>query len=237
MGTLFVGIDVSTTQLHVHLRPGGDVFSVSRDAAGLEALIARLTPLGIGLIGVATGGLETVVAAGLAAAGLPVVMVNPAQVRSFADSIGTRPETDAIDSALIAHFLDATRPEIRPLPNADPRMFPDPIAWRKRIVEIIGAEQQLERRATAFPDGTDMLQALAERRLRKIAETLGLAPDHFERTHRAVQRAPDGVHDQILADQGRQVAEALPKISDAFVRARVVGLVAALAGGEREPNA
>ncbi len=149
MEALFVGTDVSKTQLDVHLRPLGEMFTVSRDAAGVEALIARLAPLGVTLIGVeATGGFETIVVAGLAAAGMPVVVVNPAQVRSFADALGKRAKTDPIDAAVIAHFVDATRPDIRPLPDEDTRLFSDLIARRKQIVEMIGAERQRERRAT-----------------------------------------------------------------------------------------
>jgi len=149
MEALFVGTDVSKTQLDVHLRPLGEMFTVSRDAAGVEALIARLAPLGVTLIGVeATGGFETIVVAGLAAAGMPVVVVNPAQVRSFADALGKRAKTDPIDAAVIAHFVDATRPDIRPLPDEDTRLLSDLIARRKQIVEMIGAERQRERRAT-----------------------------------------------------------------------------------------
>ncbi len=148
MEALFVGIDVSKDRLDVHLRPAGEVFTVSRDAAGVEALIARLAPLGVTLIGVeATGGFETMVVAGLAAAGLPVVVVNPAQVRSFADALGKRAKTDPIDAAVIAHFVDATRPDIRPFPDKETRLLSDLIARRKQIVEMIGAERQRERRA------------------------------------------------------------------------------------------
>jgi transposase len=85
MGKVFVGIDVSKDRLDVAIRPSGEVFAVERNAAGLEALIARLMPLSPHLVAMeATGGFETIVAAALAAAGLPVVVVNPAQVRAFA---------------------------------------------------------------------------------------------------------------------------------------------------------
>jgi transposase len=58
----------------------------------------------------ATGGFEAVVAAGLVGAGLPVVVVNPAQVRAFAQALGKRAKTDLIDAAVIAHFAEATTP-------------------------------------------------------------------------------------------------------------------------------
>ena len=73
---------------------------MSRDAEGLDALIAKLTPLAPAAVAVeATGGYETVVAASLAAAGLAVVVVNPAQVRSFAQALGKRAKTDPLDAS------------------------------------------------------------------------------------------------------------------------------------------
>jgi transposase len=111
MDTIVVGIDVSKDKLDIAVRPSQDVFSTSRDAAGLDALVARLTPLSPAAGAVeATGGFETVVAASLAAAGLPVVVVNPAQVRSFAQALGKRAKTDPIDACVIAHFAEAANP-------------------------------------------------------------------------------------------------------------------------------
>jgi transposase len=80
MDTIVVGIDVSKDKLDIAVCPRGEVFTASRDAAGLDAVIARLAPLSPAAVAVeTTGGFETVVAASLAAAGLPVVVVNPAQ--------------------------------------------------------------------------------------------------------------------------------------------------------------
>jgi transposase len=107
----------------------------------MEAIIAGIVALE------ATGGFETVVTAALAAAGLPVVIVNPAQVRAFAKAIGQRAKTDPIDAGVIAHFAEATRPRIRPLPDADTRLLADLVARRRQIVEMIGAESQRLKRA------------------------------------------------------------------------------------------
>jgi transposase len=96
----------------------------------------------------ATGGFETVVAAALGAAGLPFVVVNPAQVRAFARAVGQRAKTDPIDAAVIAHFAQATRPEPRPLPDEATRQLADLVARRRQIVDMIGAERQREKRAT-----------------------------------------------------------------------------------------
>ena len=143
-----VGIDVSKDRLDVCVRPMGEVFSVSRDAAGLEALTGRLAGLSPRIIALeATGGFETVVAASLGAAGLPVVVVNPAQVRAFAQAMGRRAKTDVIDAAVIAHFAEATKPEPRPLPDVDTQMLADLVSRRRQIIQMIVAERQREKRA------------------------------------------------------------------------------------------
>jgi len=90
----------------------------------------------------ATGGFEAVVAAGLAGAGLPVVVVNPAQVRAFAQALGKRAKTDLIDAAVIAHFAEATKPKVRQMPDEVTRLLADLVARRRQIVEMIAAEAQ-----------------------------------------------------------------------------------------------
>src|SRR5690349_723088 len=94
----------------------------------------------------ATGGFETVVAAGLAGAGLPVVVVNPAQVRAFALALGKRAKTDPIDAAVIAHFAEATKPKLRQLADETTRLLSDLVIRRRQIVEMIAAEWQRARR-------------------------------------------------------------------------------------------
>jgi len=131
----------------VAVRPSGEVFAVARDADGIDGLIARIAPLCPTAVAVeATGGYETVVAASLAAAGLAVVVVNPAQVRGFARALGQRAKTDPIDARIIAHFVEATKPEIRPLADAETRMLADLVARRRQIVQMIVAERQRQRR-------------------------------------------------------------------------------------------
>jgi transposase len=149
MEDIIVGIDVSKDRLDVAVRPSGEAFAVERNAAGLEGLAARLGKLSPRVVALeATGGFETIAAAALASAGLPVVIVNPAQIRSFAKAIGQRAKTDPIDAAVIARFTEATNPEPRPLPDASTRLLADLIARRRQIIEMIVAERQRERRVT-----------------------------------------------------------------------------------------
>jgi transposase len=150
MDAIVIGIDVSKNRLDVCVRPTGELLVVDRDAAGLEALVARLAGMSPRIVAVeATGGFETVVAASLGAAGLPVVVVNPAQVRAFAQAVGKRAKTDPIDAAVIAHFAEATSPAVRPLPDAETRMLADLVARRRQIIQMIVAEKQREKRASA----------------------------------------------------------------------------------------
>lgn len=99
---MFVGIDVSKERLDVHLCPGGEALAVPRDGKGLADLVERLGALPVELVVLeATGGFETVAAAALAAARLPLAVVNPRQIRDFARATGKLAKTDALDAAVI----------------------------------------------------------------------------------------------------------------------------------------
>jgi transposase len=149
MEDIFVGIDVSKDRLDVAVRPSGEVFAVERNAAGLESLAGRLRELSPRVVALeATGGFETVVAAALSSGGFPVVIVNPAQIRSFAKAINQRAKTDPIDAGVIAHFAEATKIEPRPLPDEATRLLADLVARRRQIIEMIVAERQREKRVT-----------------------------------------------------------------------------------------
>jgi transposase len=147
MDFIAVGIDVSKDHLDVAVGRSGEAFTVESNAAGIEQLAERLRTFSPHVVALeATGGFETVAAATLAAAGFPVVVVNPGQVRAFAKAIGQRAKTDPIDAAIIAHFAEATQPQVRPLPDEATRLLADLVARRRQIVEMIGAERQREKR-------------------------------------------------------------------------------------------
>ena len=147
MEMTYVGVDVSKDRLDVHILPQGEAFAVARDGKGLVELVERVQALGSVRIAVeATGGFETVVAAALAGASLPVVVVNPAQVRHFAQALGRRAKTDPIDAQMIARFVEATKPEVRELPDEATRLLADLVARRRQIIEMIVAERNREKR-------------------------------------------------------------------------------------------
>jgi len=165
MDAIVCGIDVSKNRPDVAVRPTGETLAFNRTAEGIEDLVAWLRALSPKLAAIeATGGYEVVVAAGLAGAGLPGVVVNPAQVRAFAQGLGKRAKTDPIDAAVIAHFAEATKPELRQMPDEMTRLLADLVARRRQIVEMITAEGQRVRRIS----DNRLIKSIA--RLRKALE-------------------------------------------------------------------
>jgi transposase len=149
MERMYVGIDVAKDRLDVHIRPSGEAFAVARDGEGLAALTTRLGELGPRLVVLeATGGFEVTVASALAAARLPLAVVNPRQIRDFARATGKLAKTDALDAAAIAHFAEAIRPEPRPIPDEQARALGELVARRRQVVEMIGAENHRRRQLT-----------------------------------------------------------------------------------------
>lgn len=141
--SVYIGIDVSKDRLDVHIRPLGERFSTGQSPRELDALVGRLQGMSAKVIALeATGGYESAVVAALSLAGLPVVVVNPAQVRNFAKAIGQQAKTDSLDAAVIAHFAEAANPEIRPLPDDSTVALADLIARRRQIVDMISTEKQ-----------------------------------------------------------------------------------------------
>jgi transposase len=133
---LFIGIDVSKDRLDVCVRPSGETFVVTRDDEGLERLVERLRALAPVLVALeATGGYETVVASALAAAHLPLAVINPRQIRDFARSTGKLAKTDRLDAAAIAHFAEAIRPPARPIADAEAQALG--LAGQPRVLKAI----------------------------------------------------------------------------------------------------
>ena len=140
--SIHIGIDVSKEQIDVAVRPAGRSWSVSYDGAGVDDLVAQLKSLKpTGVITESTGGLELPLVAALAAAALPVAVVNPRQVRDFAKSTGQLAKTDRLDAQVLAHFGEAVRPPMRPLRDADTQALGALLARRKQVMEILVAEK------------------------------------------------------------------------------------------------
>jgi transposase len=140
---VYIGIDVAQAHLDIAVRPSGEQWRNPTTEPALVDLVARLQSLAPALIVLeATGGLEVPAVAALAAAGLPVAVVNPRPVRDFAKSIGQLAKTDALDARVLARFAEAVRPAPRPLPAADTQALAALLARRRQVVAMLTAEQQ-----------------------------------------------------------------------------------------------
>jgi transposase len=139
---MLVGIDVAKAELVVATRPDGERWTVANDERGMRTLVERLRGAPPELIVLeATGGYELLCVAALAAAGLPVVVVNPRQVRDFAKATGQLAKTDRIDADILALFAERVRPEVRPLPDADAQELDALLARRRQLLEMLQAER------------------------------------------------------------------------------------------------
>jgi transposase len=143
----YAGVDVSKGRLEVcvrrgrQAREGEHAFGVSNDPAGMETLLARLlAERPVLVILEATGGFERPVAAALAAAELPIAVVNPRQARDFARATGRLAKTDRIDAQILARFAQAVRPAPRPVPEEEAQALAEITARRRQLVGMLTAE-------------------------------------------------------------------------------------------------
>jgi len=139
---VFVGIDVTKARLNMALRPSSQEWSVSHDGLGIARVVERLRALQPTLVVLqATGGLELALTGALVAAGLPVVVATPRQVRDFAKATGQLAKTDTLDARVVARFAEVVRPTPQPLPEAVTQELNGLLARRGQLVEMLTAEQ------------------------------------------------------------------------------------------------
>lgn len=133
----FVGIDIGKDHLDVHVRPTGVARRFPNTDAGLRALAAFLAPVAPALVVLeATGRYSRAVVAALATDRVPVVVLNPARARQFAQALGRLAKTDAVDAAVLAEYGERVRPTPRPLPDADTLRLQALVARRRQVVEF-----------------------------------------------------------------------------------------------------
>lgn len=143
-----IGIDVSKAALDSHLLPDESRARFDNTPESHERLVAWAAshrPQRIVLE--ASGGYEMAVVAALARAGLPVIVVNPRQVRRFAQALGVQAKTDRIDARVVALFAQAVRPEIRPLKDELTMELDAIVSRRRQLQDMLVAEQHRRTRA------------------------------------------------------------------------------------------
>jgi len=140
--SIVIGIDVSKVRLDVAVRPSGEQTSVTYDADGMTTLVTQLNQIQPARIVVeATGGLERPLVRALVEAALPVLVVNPRQVRDFAKATGQLAKTDALDAQVLARFAEVIRPPLRVLPDAQTQELAAVLARRRQVLTMQRAEQ------------------------------------------------------------------------------------------------
>jgi len=180
-----VGIDVALATLAVGVVPDGRTWEVPYTPEGLDTLVAELRGLAPALVVLeGTGGLQAPAVAAFGMAGLPVVVVNPRQVRDFAKATGQLAKSDAIDALVIARFAAAVRPVVRPLADADTAPFAEIVTRRRQLVEMRRAEEQ-------------RLSRLEARRATRRVRTD--VADHIAWLTRRLDRLDDELHEAIKA--------------------------------------
>jgi len=168
MESIIVGVDISKDQLDVFVLPSKASFSVPRDSAGLDSLVAQLSSLQPKLVVMeATGGLETVVAAALAAAKLPLAVVNPRRIRAYAQALGRLAKTDRLDAETIALFGEAAKVEAQAVPDEAAQTLGEFVARRRQIVEMMSSERNRKRTLTRsrLVRGADRIIAALQKEL------------------------------------------------------------------------
>lgn len=139
----YLGLDVAKASVVLASEPAGRTGQFPTDPAGLAALVAACQAPPVTLIVLeATGGYEAPVAAALATAGLPLAIVNPRQVRAFAQALGRLAKTDRVDAEVLALFAARVRPTPRPLPDAATQELEALLARRRQLLEMLHAERQ-----------------------------------------------------------------------------------------------
>ena len=161
MMDIYVGIDVSKDGLDIAARPGGETWRVANDEEGIEALLEHLRGMRPALVVLeASGGYERPLVAALAASKLLVAVVNPRQARDFAKATGKLAKTDELDARALAHFAEAVRPQVRPVPDEQAQEFAAIIARRRQVVGMLVAEGN--RLETAAPPVRGRIEAHIE---------------------------------------------------------------------------
>lgn len=220
---VYIGMDVSKAVLDICVADGESWQTENVDSA-MEALCERITSLKPTLIVLeATGGYELRAAAALAAAGLPVAVVNPRQVRRYAQAVGKLAKTDRIDAEILARFAAAVQPPVRPMPDAETRELEALITRRRQLVEMIVAEEN--RRRQAAPVTLKEIKrhiAWLRRQLAKIDQTID---DNVRRS--PIWRAKDDLLQSVPGVGGataRTLLALLPELGT-LDRKRIAALV------------
>lgn len=147
--SVYVGIDISQATLDVALHPEPTGWQVPYTSDGLQTLVTRLHALQpTRIIVEATGALERDVVGALTDATLPVLVVNPRQIRDFAKATGRLAKTDRLDARVLAHYAAALQPALRDLPDTRQHALQALVTRRRQVRDMLTAERHRLGRCT-----------------------------------------------------------------------------------------
>ncbi len=209
MANCVVGIDVSQSQLDIAARPGEQPWRVANSEDGIAQLVEALASLRPALIVMeATGGMQIPVVAALGAAGLPVAVVNPRQVRDFARATGRLAKTDALDAAVLAHFAETIRPTPRPLPDETAQQLSALVTRRRQLVEMRTAE-------------SNRLHSALRSMRPSIVQHIAWLDQELETIEQALQ---DTIHNSPLWRAKEDLLRSVPGVGPAVARTLIADL-------------
>jgi transposase len=193
-----VGIDVSKAELAIAVHPSGEAWTSATTPAAVDALVTRLVALAPTLVVLeATGGYELPLVAACAVAQVPVAVVNPRQVRAFAQALGRTAKTDAIDATVLALFGVRIQPAVRAMPDAETQALAALVARRRQLLDMLQAEQQRLTHVTTGPVARDLRNHIRwlERRVRDVDAEIGTAIQQSPvwRVHEDLLRSVPGI--------------------------------------------
>lgn len=137
-----IGIDISKETLEVAVHETNTHWTAKHEFTAFPEIIKALrslTPTRIVLE--ASGGLENLLVSYLAAAGLPVIVINPRQARDFARAAGQLAKTDRLDAFVLARLGAALQPAVRQLKSAATQELEALVIRRAQLVEMLTAER------------------------------------------------------------------------------------------------
>jgi transposase len=180
---LVIGIDVSKAELVLAVHPTGETWTSDTTPPGIDQTVTQLVARHPTLVVLeATGGYEATLAAACATADLPVAIVNPRQVRAFAQALGRTAKTDAIDAGVLALFGARVQPSPRALPSAETQALAALVARRRQLLEMLTAERQRLQLVDRGPVARDL-----RNHIRWLAKRVGDVDDEITGQ---IQRSP-----------------------------------------------
>lgn len=199
MERVSVGIDVSKRELVIAIHPTGEQWTATTTPAAIAGVVTRLQALAPHIIVVeATGGYERGLVAAMAVAELPVAVVNPRQVRAFAQAIGRTAKTDAVDADILAVFGARLEPAPRPMADPATQALAALVVRRRQLLEMVGMERARLEHAPPTGHLTRELRRhirWLERRVEDVDDEIGtcIAAHPTWRVHDELLRSVPGV--------------------------------------------